>query len=58
MIPLEITLPNEKIVTSYGVLWESREQNISYYECLAKEIGFKVIIEKQKDQVFYFKLLK
>lgn len=58
VIPLEITLPNEKVITSYGVLWEDREQNILYYECLAKEVGFKVVTKKQEDQVFYLELLK
>ena len=58
VVPLTAVVHGKEIQTGYGVTWKDREQDILYFEGLAKEIGFNVIEKRVNDQYFYLHLKK
>jgi ubiquinone/menaquinone biosynthesis C-methylase UbiE len=58
VIPLTAVVHGKEIQTGYGVTWKDRKQDMTYYEGLAKEIGFNVAEKIVNDQNFYLHLTK
>ncbi len=56
-ILMKIILKNKEIITGYGTRW-NKEQEINYFFDLVKEIGFKVINQKGKEEYFFLRLQK
>ncbi len=57
-VPLEISLPDQKIETGYGVGWFNKEQDLAYFIELAQKTNFDVITEWCKDEIFHIELMK
>ena len=58
IVRLLIRLPEKEIRCDYGVPMRDREQNLGYYENLAKEVGFEVMVHEETNQVFFLQLRK
>jgi hypothetical protein len=58
LFPLKIKLPDKIIKTGYGARWPKDGQGLPHYIQLAKEVGFKVMTHKEKDQWFHLELKK
>lgn len=58
VVPLTVKLPNEEIMTGYGVQWQGREQTLSYYIQLAQQTGFKTKSQQTQNQMFYIECKK
>ena len=58
VVPLTAVVYDKEIQTGYGVAWKDRNQDVTYFEGLAKEIGFKVVEMIVNDQNFYLHLKK
>ena len=56
-VELKVILPKETIDTGYGVFWD-KEQNNQYFLNLAKQIGFKIIENEQKEEIYYIRMQK
>jgi len=57
-LPLEIVLPNEKVETGYGIMWDDHEQDLQYFKELAKKTGFEIVDEWSRDEIFYLEFVK
>lgn len=58
VVPLEIKIEDKIIETGYGTLWSGREQDLSYYSNIGKEVGFEVISEEVTGQTYCLKFRK
>jgi ubiquinone/menaquinone biosynthesis C-methylase UbiE len=58
LFPLKIKLPDKIIKTGYGSRWPKNGQGLPHYIQLAKEVGFKVITHREKNQWFHLELKK
>lgn len=58
VIPLEVTLPGNKVETGYGVGWENKEQTLEYFKELALNANFNVVEEWNSKEIFYLCLAK
>ncbi|NHJ84926.1 MAG: class I SAM-dependent methyltransferase [Asgard group archaeon] len=56
VVPIQTIIKDKEINTGYGV--RRIPHNLKYYINLCKEIGFSVIFETEKDQIFYLRLKK
>lgn len=52
VVQLEISTPIKVIKTGYGVSRIGQAQDIQYFVRLGESLGFKVIKEKVKDQIY------
>ncbi|MBN1329428.1 MAG: class I SAM-dependent methyltransferase [Candidatus Heimdallarchaeota archaeon] len=57
IVRIEVDLPHRKIKTGYGTPFK-RHQKIDYYLTKAKEIGFDLIMKKEKGIIFYLEFIK
>lgn len=58
VVPLLVKLKEKEIETGYGTKWKEREQDASYYIDLCKKVGFEVILNETKNEIFYIKFKK
>jgi ubiquinone/menaquinone biosynthesis C-methylase UbiE len=58
VIPLLVKLDGKEIKTGYGTKWRDREQDVSYYINLCKQVGFEVMFKKIENETFHIKLKK
>jgi len=56
-VELKVILPKETIDAGYGVFWD-KEQNNQHFLNLAQQIGFKIIENEQKDEIYYIRMQK
>ncbi|UCC12125.1 MAG: class I SAM-dependent methyltransferase [candidate division WOR-3 bacterium] len=57
-LPLKIYVPDQKIETGYGVGWDNKEQDFTYFKKLARRTSFDIITEWSKGEIFHLKLMK
>lgn len=58
VVPLTALVHDKEIQTGYGVAWKDRNQDVTYFEGLARDIGFNVVEKMINDQNFYLHLKK
>lgn len=58
VLPLEISLPNDRVETGYGIMWEDKEQDLQYFKDLASRTGFKIVDEWSREEIFHLRLAK
>jgi ubiquinone/menaquinone biosynthesis C-methylase UbiE len=58
VVPLQVTIGDITIETSYGVGWAIRTQNMDEIERKAQKTGFSIEKKSQNDQTFFYDLLK
>ena len=57
-LPLKVKNSIEILDAGYGVIWGKKEQNVTLFEKLSKEIGFSISESRMDNQIFYLKLRK
>jgi len=57
VVRLKIQLPNEKIETGYGTVWD-KTQNIEHFKQLALKTGFKIMKEWSKGKILFLEMKK
>lgn len=55
---LEVKINDRIIETGYGTIWQEKEQNMQYYIDLAKNIGFQVKEQHEKEHTFFIRFIK
>jgi ubiquinone/menaquinone biosynthesis C-methylase UbiE len=55
---LRVKLPDRQVETGYGTKWPEQILNLSYYQELAEEVGFRISEQSENGQVFYLELQK
>ncbi len=58
VIPLVLTLPDEELITAYGIPWADHEQDLPTYLSLAREAQFETLEHEQRGQAFYLEARK
>jgi len=56
-VHLRIKFKNKTLEEGYGVKWD-KTQDMDHFKELAKETGFDVIKEWQRDEIFYLEMIK
>ena len=58
LFPFKFNLPDKEIRTGYGVRRPEREQGLAHFLELAKNTGFQIVSQKEKDRWFFLEAMK
>ncbi len=54
---IKIQIKDKEVITGYGTRW-NKEQDLTYFIELVKNIGFKIVDQKSQDEHFFLRLKK
>lgn len=58
VFPITINLNKEFVSAEYAVLWPKIILDLPYYENLAQDVGFEVVMQREGERLFFLELLK